>query len=1129
MVKRDIDFLPMKSPSLKFIGWHKPAIELIADELFALQQSEPKDFCRATVVVPTAASKRRLKEYMAETAKGQALLMPEITLVSSLLSGNEAKAATELETQSAWLWVLLNLAKTELTEEKLASVDSPWAPLFPVAPKGNLLSWAETTATQLRTFRGRLEQEMVADAYGETLQNLARRSQLNNEEKWQHHFEKMGERRELIQTLFTLVDERIHTTTEKWTQEEARAALLKAPAYKSKLIIFACVPEVSPQTRAFLTALAAAGTKIVFWVNADDSVQACFDRFGQPLLTLTEEEKAEGKDTPYWLREAIEIPNALNSTHPTLHVTQDARTLGLETVKLASGLSPEQVSVISCDESMDAALSAAFADGADEGAWTVFAPAGRQQNAAAAACLPAQLLRAVQAQQALPLYYEETNTLENNKPAPLSEFEPLLRNKLMQWCFAATQHYIEPLREVPTDFIPIHMDYCLDKVCQKLLPASLQELERQLGNEYRMARYADIKGSLYNESYKIFVQWVAKYLSALAAPESYIPGIEKLIQALFRVSQTEIAPAEIKIQAKKLATHLYAVKKHTSAVALPPLTALALLLHLVRHEAQHSVQPILPKQETHLDIPDWKEAAYTRGDRLIITGMHNHTVPERPQGDAYLPESLRCEIGMTSARSREARDAFLLTALLHSRAAGEVHFVLAHQQADGTPIAPSTLLLRCGEHHEELAQRAAYLFGEVPETPPADLYEKWVPVTSSPCNGEKETIEMLGKTREDNPYSSPQKTFSPSAINTFLNCPLRFWLKELFSLSPSDTYQEDKVDLDAREYGNEMHDVLQKFVEKYRSAQDIKEKLPPLSLTHATLYEVQDRLGDEIERNITEALHKKFGQPLSFPLKAQLDLLCANLRYVAALHAKDLLDGWVNVFCELPLTPELPLEGDEPPARFYMKADRIDYNTLTNQWRIIDYKSNDKAPDKTHYAKIDKESAYVELMETEALLMAEEDKDGNAKDTFYRWTNLQLPLYAYGLRCLAQGAPTEKKSREAWDEAQQRCPEILATLTKDVLPELCYFNIPKNKIDATLSHLHSRRKAGNSFPYPMREDGLDNALKWVKKLCLMMRRGECLYSAESLGITAKGGDFENLSPSQDPRSMCGLPVSSKQH
>lgn len=43
---------------------------------------------------------------MAETAKGQALLMPEITLVSRLLSGNEAKAATELETQSAWLKLL---------------------------------------------------------------------------------------------------------------------------------------------------------------------------------------------------------------------------------------------------------------------------------------------------------------------------------------------------------------------------------------------------------------------------------------------------------------------------------------------------------------------------------------------------------------------------------------------------------------------------------------------------------------------------------------------------------------------------------------------------------------------------------------------------------------------------------------------------------------------------------------------------------------------------------------------------------------------------------------------------------------------------------------------------------------
>lgn len=1113
----------MSTLSLEFIGWHKPAIELIADKLISLQKADPDAFCRTTVVVPTSESGRRLREYMAERAVHKTLLTPEITLVNRLLAGNETKAASELETQSAWLTVLTELAETELTKEKLADTDSFWASLFPVPPRGNLQNWAETTAAQLRTFRGRLEQEMVADAYGEALQQLALRSKQNKEEKWQQYFEKSGQRREAIQELFNRVDERIRTVTKKMTQEEARADALAHPTHKNKRIIFACVPEVSPQTRAYLTALAAAKKEIVFWVNAEDSVAPYFDSFGQPLLTLTAKEVAEKQTAPYWLRREIEIPHALRKGNPTLHVTQDARTLGLQTVKLASHHRPDQVSVISCDSDMEAALSAAFTDGADEGSWTVFAPAGRQRSSTAAACLPAQLARAVQACGNLPLYHDETGKIENNEPAPLSEFEPLLRNRLMQWCFAATQRFFESLSAVATDFIPLHTDFCLDMVMQKLLPGSLRELERLLGNDYLMSRSADIKGALYNCAYKCYVQWVSKRISELAAPATFDTGMKQLLQALYRVSLLAEAPEEMKRQAKQTATPLFKVKDHAAVAALPPQTALTLLQHLVRHEAQRSVQPILPKQDTHLDIPNWKEAAYMRGERLIITGMHNHSVPERPESDTYLPEALRCEIGMTSARSREARDAFLLTALLHSRPAGEVHFVLAHQQADGTPIAPSALLLRCGK--EEMARRAAYLFGDVRETTPAPLYEEWTLMQATPCTGERETIEMLGKTQEDNPYASPLKTFSPSALNAFLNCPLRFWLKELFSLSPSDTYQEDKVDLDAREYGNEMHEVLQKFVEKYRSEQDINTQLAPLELTPETLDKVQERLGNEIEQNITEALQKKFGNPLSFPLKAQQDLLCANLRFVAALHAKDLLNGWVNVFCELPLTPTLALAEDEPPARFYMKADRIDYNTKLNQWRIIDYKSNDTAPDTTHYAKSKVGEAYVELMGIEeSMLIPEEDEHGEPTKNTYRWNNLQLPLYAYGLRCLAQGTPAEEASRKAWEDALQRCPEILATITEDILPELGYFNIPKNKVDATLSLLHSRRKIARSFTEPLQVEQIDNALQWVKMFCRMMRRGECLYSAESLGIKPNGGDFENLSPTQDPRSMCGLPT-----
>ena len=56
----------MNTPDLRtFIGWHRPAIELVAEKLLTLNEHEPHRFRRATVVVPTSGSGRRLREYMA--------------------------------------------------------------------------------------------------------------------------------------------------------------------------------------------------------------------------------------------------------------------------------------------------------------------------------------------------------------------------------------------------------------------------------------------------------------------------------------------------------------------------------------------------------------------------------------------------------------------------------------------------------------------------------------------------------------------------------------------------------------------------------------------------------------------------------------------------------------------------------------------------------------------------------------------------------------------------------------------------------------------------------------------------------------------------------------------------------
>ena len=78
----------MNTPKIEFLGWNAPAIELVATKLLNHLENEETaaQYRRATVVVPTAESGRRLREYMAENAKNKALLLPRIIIKIIIIS-----------------------------------------------------------------------------------------------------------------------------------------------------------------------------------------------------------------------------------------------------------------------------------------------------------------------------------------------------------------------------------------------------------------------------------------------------------------------------------------------------------------------------------------------------------------------------------------------------------------------------------------------------------------------------------------------------------------------------------------------------------------------------------------------------------------------------------------------------------------------------------------------------------------------------------------------------------------------------------------------------------------------------------------------------------------------------------
>ncbi|MGN0836663.1 MAG: PD-(D/E)XK nuclease family protein, partial [Akkermansia sp.] len=458
-----------------------------------------------------------------------------------------------------------------------------------------------------------------------------------------------------------------------------------------------------------------------------------------------------------------------------------------------------------------------------------------------------------------------------------------------------------------------------------------------------------------------------------------------------------------------------------------------------------------------------------------------------------LPNALCGALGITAAEQREARDAFLLTALLHSRPVGELHFVVARQQDDGTPIQPSPLLLRA--RGKELARRARYLFGDAPEPPAETPDEGWLLLPSRrPGAGQVETIALLGDGSARNPYAAPNATFSASALNRFLKCPLRFWLQTLYGVDSGKLYEEEKVDMDNAEYGSFMHKVLCAFTQRYPGLRELGEEDGK----------------QELQELLRTAFCKDYGSEWSLPLKNQYELLNASLQGFADWHRRELEKGWQTVAQELDLHVPLSLGEDTAPAVFKMKLDRVDYHPEQQRWRIIDYKTHDLEPAGDYYATLPPHSRFEALLPQ--LTLMTKFLRGRPTDQKVRWCNLQLPLYAYGLQ-MQQDADAPPEALRRLFDAEPKARAALGTI-----PELAYVNLPKKHREVELHPLH------NTCKEPLGEDDLELALSWARTLCGFLRRGECLLSAEALELPYQAYGKETLLTEHDPRQLCGLPT-----
>ena len=353
-------------------------------------------------------------------------------------------------------------------------------------------------------------------------------------------------------------------------------------------------------------------------------------------------------------------------------------------------------------------------------------------------------------------------------------------------------------------------------------------------------------------------------------------------------------------------------------IDLPSLTSAEAVRYVMQQvSGERIAEDFIPGS---IDLLGWLELHLDPAPALVVTGMNEGCVPDSYKHDLFLPATLRTTLGLPDNHSRFARDAYLLTALVHSRK--YLKLVTGRFSAEGDPLQPSRLLLR--SKGTVLAQRLLRFTN--PDVSAATAFN----IVSDITTGDVDRFINEPVIDAEIP-----DTISVTAFRSYLASPYTFYLEHILKLRE----QDDAVpELDAMSYGSLIHAIMERFARS-----DVKDSMDPEQIRKYLLEETDKYVND------------MFGKHLSIPLWLQVEIARKRLESFAGWQAKHRKAGW-KIYTEPEWVPEggfveFPVDGSIMKLRG--RIDRIDIHEVTGQLYILDYKTGDtvEKPRNTHIRK----------------------------------------------------------------------------------------------------------------------------------------------------------------------------------
>lgn len=293
-------------------------------------------------------------------------------------------------------------------------------------------------------------------------------------------------------------------------------------------------------------------------------------------------------------------------------------------------------------------------------------------------------------------------------------------------------------------------------------------------------------------------------------------------------------------------------------------------------------------------------------NHLVVLSMNEGSMPKGSSSNSVIPYNLRRAFELPSVEEKCAIYSYYFYRLLQNPEHVELVY---NSTTDG---------MNNGEKSRYLYQlQMQYDYGIKESTVTYDV-------------GSMEAKEIIvdkdaAVMKRLSPYLEGKRTLSPSALNGYLDCPMRFYFRYVAGVNPKDEVAEE---IDARLFGNIFHKVMEDLYTPWLNQVVSKEMFLQLAKNNARLDEV-----------ILKAFRKEYFKTPYATLQGRNILVFEIVKkYVKkALHIDSQQAPITILGLEVRKQKEIAIFNGKYKIKIGGTIDRVD--EVDNKLRIIDYKS----------------------------------------------------------------------------------------------------------------------------------------------------------------------------------------------